>query len=285
MSNRLENAARLTAARGQLGVLLPMSLPPYTYTMEFADMLVDIGTDILFIPFMTPAVRMPWMMGGTEQIVDHQAYEQGITSDMNWEIVSRVRTKYPEKPIIVVSFFNDVLAYGVERFVDRCRAYGVDGIDTPGYSAVTNRDCFRYGEKLLRAGSGLIHPISTELATAPAGSREYELLADMLKAGHGFVFLMTDSAGKSGATGHMPVDQMRPAVERIRAVQKAVGNPLPIITVCGVASAENAAEAVCQAGTDGVMLASAVIRKILAGDPLEQIGAYLGGMLHAMEKG
>ena len=79
---------------------------------------------------------------------------------------------------------------------------------------------------------------------------------------------------------------MSPAtVERIRAVQKAVGNPLPIITVCGVASAENAAEAVCQAGTDGVMLASAVIRKILAGDPLEQIGAYLGGMLHAMEKG
>lgn len=284
MSKKLAMAARRAGRCGQLGVLVPTSLPPYTYTLAFVDMLVDIGTDLLFIPFMTPAVRMPWMMGGTEQMVDYQGYRQGITADMCWEMIGAVREKYPEKPIVVVSFFNDILAYGVERFAEKCARYGIDGVDTPGYSFVTNGDLMRYSEKLNAAGCGLIHPISTELAMAPEGTAEYGLLCDMLRAGRGFVFLMTDSAGKSGATGHMPVDRMKPALERIRATQKVVGNEIPVITVCGVATAENAGEAVCQAGTDGVMLASAVIRKILAGESLAEIGRYLSAMKKAMER-
>lgn len=284
MSKKLSMAAQRAGRCGQLGVLVPISLPPYSYTLAFVDMLVDIGTDLLFIPFMTPAVRMPWMMGGTEQVVDHQGYKQGITADMCWEIIGTVREKYPEKPIIVVSFFNDILAYGVERFAEKCDRYGIDGVDTPGYSFVTNGDLMLYSEKLNRAGCGLIHPISTELAMAQEGTAEYKLLCDMLRAGKGFVFLMTDSAGKSGATGHMPVDRMKPALERIRETQRSVGNEIPVITVCGVATAENAEEAVCQAGTDGVMLASAVIRKILAEEPLEEIGRYLSGMKKAMKR-
>ena len=285
MSNKLMAVARQAKKYGQLGVLVPMSLPPYTYTMNFVDMLVDIGTDILFIPFMTPAVRMPWMMGGTEQIVDYQGYQQGITSEMNWEIISKVRAKYPEKPIVVVSFFNDILAYGVSRFAKKCEENEIDGLDTPGYSFVTNNDYIHYSRDLNEAGCGLIHPISTELAMAPEGTEEYDLLCKMLQAGRGFVFIMTDSAGKSGATGHMPVDRMRPATARIKEVQQKIGNVIPVITVCGVATAENAAEAVCQAGTDGVMLASAVIRKILADEPLEKIGAYLKNMKEAMKRG
>lgn len=284
MSKKLELAAQRAGQCGQLGVLVPLSLPPYTYTLAFVDMLVEIGTDMLFIPFMTPAVRMPWMMGGTEQAVDCQAYEQGVTADMCWEIISTVRKKYPEKPIIVVSFFNDILAYGVERFAKKCEENSIDGVDTPGYSYVTNRDALYFSRKLNAAGCGLIHPISTELAMAAEGTPEYELLCDMLRAGKGFVFIMTDSAGKSGATGHMPVDRMKPAVARIRETQQKVDNVLPVITVCGVATAENAGEAVCQAGTDGVMLASAVIRRILAGEPLADIGRYLSDMKHAMER-
>lgn len=284
MSSRLENAARNAKDRGQLGVLVPMSLPPYQYTMDFVDMLVGIGTDILFIPFMTPAVRMPWMMGGTEQVVDYAGYKQGITSEMNWEIIAQVRRKYPEMPIVVVSFFNDILAYGVSRFTDQCLKNSVDGVDTPGYSFVTNKDYIHFGEKLNRAGCGLIHPISTELAMAAEGTADYRLLCDMLSAGRGFVFIMTDSAGKSGATGRMPVDRMKPAVARIKQLQEKLGRTIPVITVCGVATAENAAEATYEAGSDGVMLASAVIRKILAGETLDDIGAYLSSMRDAMRR-
>ena len=283
--NRLAVSAERAAEAGygQLGVLCPMSLPPYTFTYDFIDMLAEAGGDIFFIPFSTPCVRMPWMMGGTEQIVDHEAYKQGINGDMTWEVIAKVREKYPEKPIVIVSFFNDILAYGIDRFVGLCGKYGVDGLDTPGYSFVTNGDKFGFGKKLLDAGSGLIHPFSTELALAEEGTPEYEKLTAMLKAGRGFIFLMTDSAGKSGATGAMPVESMRPALRRLKMLQKELGCEVPVITVCGVATAENAAEATVEAGTDGVMLASTVIRKILAGQSLEEIGAFLHEMKLAMD--
>ena len=283
--SKLEISAQkaIKCGLGQLGVLIPMSLPPYTYTMDFIEKFVEVGGDILFIPFMTPAVRMPWMMGGTEQQADILAYKQGITSDMNWEIIAKAREKYPEKPIIVVSFFNDIVGYGVERFAENCRKYQVDGLDTPGYSYVTSKDYIKYGQKLFEAGSGLIHPISTDLALAPEGTPEYNLLYDMICAGTGFLFIMTDAAGKSGGTGSIPVEKMKPATARIKEIQKKAGNIIPVITVCGIATPQNAEEAVIQVGTDGVMLASAVVRKILAGDSIDAIGEYLRSIKNAMK--
>jgi tryptophan synthase alpha chain len=284
--NNLDIAAKRAEEQGygQLGVVCPPSLPPYTYTMDFIDMLVASGVDILFIPFMAPQVRMPWMMGGTEQSVDVVGYREGITSDMAFDIVEKTREKYPDKPIVIVSFFNDVLCYGVGRFAEKCREYGVDGIDTPGYSLITNQDYVGYGALLAAANTYLIHPISTELAMAGEGTKEYELLVDLVKAGGGFVFIMADSAGKSGATGSLPVDKLRPAVARVKALQKQMDAVCPVITVCGVASPKNGEEAVRESGSDGVLMASAVIRMIQAGESLESIGAYLHEIKRAMKK-
>lgn len=284
--NNLDFAAKRAEEQGygQLGVVCPAALPPYAYTLDFIDMLVAAGVDILFIPLMSPQVRMPWMMGGTEQSVDVVGYREGVNADMTFDIVKKAREKYPDKPIVVVSFFNDVLCYGIGRFAEKCREYGVDGIDTPGYSFVTNGDYTGYGAQLKAANTYLIHPISTELAMSKEGTSEYALLVDLIKAGGGFVFIMADSAGKSGATGALPVDKLKPAVARVKALQKQLNAVCPVITVCGVASAQNGEEAVRGSGSDGALMASAVIRKIQAGESLEAIGAYLREIKLAMKK-
>lgn len=285
--NKLDLSAKKAEQEGfgQLSLICPPSLPPYTYSFEFLDMMVESGVDILFMPFMSPQVRMPWMMGGTEQVVDYEAVTSGITADMNFELIAHARKKYKDMPIVVVSFFNDVMAYGIDRFVEKCRELEVDGIDTPGYSFVTNKDYTGYGAKLAAANVHLIHPISAEVAMAEEGTGDCELLIELLKNGRGFVFIMADSAGKSGATGLLPVDTLQPAVARIKALQKELGVvTCPVITVCGVSSAQNGKEAVTDIGSDGVLLMSAVVRKIQAGETLGQIGEFLNGIKQAMKK-
>lgn len=284
--NKLHFSAQKARQKGmgQLGVVCPVTKSPFTYTLEFVDMSVNAGLDILFVPFMTPQVRMPWMMGGTEQTVDVESFKNGITTEMNLEMLEKIRDRYPDLPIVIVSFFNDILAYGIGRFVKICKDLKIDGVDTPGYSFVTNGDYTGYGRKLAEVRTSLIHPISTELAMAEEGGKEYELLEGLIKAGDGFVFIMADSAGKSGATGALPTEKLRPAVKRIKELQRKYHTECPVITVCGVSSVQNVREAVEECGSDGALMASSVIRKIQAGESLEQIGEYIKKMKQAMYK-
>jgi len=286
MNNKIDAAAKTAEHNGygMLSVVCPMSLPPYTYSLAFADMLVENGVDVLFMPFMMREVRMPWMMGGTEQAVDVEGYRSGVTADMNFELMCKVREKYPETPIVAVSFYDDILGYGIARFADKCRAYAIDGLDTPGYSLVTSRDYARYGVKMKDAMVHIIHPLSTEIALSEEGTRGYDVLTGILQASGGFVFIMADSGGKSGATGALPVERLKPAVKRIREVQQKIGNICPIVTVCGISTPQNCQEAVSQSGSDGVLMASAVIRMIQADEPLDRIGAYIRSMKQGLKK-
>ncbi|MBQ6058519.1 MAG: tryptophan synthase subunit alpha [Clostridia bacterium] len=269
---------------GSLGILITPSKAPYTYSLAFADMLVASGVDMLFFPFGVSDVRMPWSMGGTEQLTDAAGMKSGISAENFFEMMKLICEKYPDHPKVAVSFYSDILAYGIDRFIEKCVECGIDGIDLPHYSVVSSDDYSHFAAKLARAGICLIVPYSTEIAMSPKGTRDYDLLCGMMKASGGFGFLMADSTAKSGQTWGLPVDKMKPAAERLKAIQKELGIDWPLISVCGISTPQNGIEAVREIGTDGVLIASAVIRMILAEKPLEEIGAYLKTMKASLKR-
>jgi tryptophan synthase alpha chain len=284
--NRLDQVARKLALKseGQLGIVCPPSLPPFKFTLDFAEMAVQADVDMLFMPFACPETRFPWMMGPTEQKADKAALEQGITAEMYFDCIKIIRGLYPQLPVVLVSFESDVFGYGLQKFVEQSRAAGVDGIDTPGYSMVRSRDVSGLGQRLADANIHLIHPISIELALSKPGSIENELLQGLIRVSGGFVFLMADSAGKGGGQSGFPKKGLTAAAKRIKTYQHKIGKVCPLITVCGISSPDLAGAAYKDVGSDGVLVSSAIIRRLNAGESLETIKIFLQSLKNAMHK-
>jgi tryptophan synthase alpha chain len=284
--NRLDKVARELSLRneGQLGVICPPSLPPFELTLEFVKMSVTAGADMVFTPFMFPESRYPWMMGPTEQMADKAALHQGITADMCFDCMKSVRDLYQDLPIVIVSFASDVFGYGQERFIKQCAEVGIDGMDTPGYSFVRNNDVTGFRKKLAGVDIHLIHPISIELAMSPVGSCEYELLRGMIRASGGFVFLMADPAGKGGGQSGFPAQSLKAAAQQIKTYQRELDKICPIITVCGISSPELAGAAYRDVLSDGVLVSSAIIRRLNANESLDEIKVFLKSLKDVMHR-
>ena len=271
---------------GQLIITDGMSYPPHTPTLEYAEMAVSAGVDILACPVMISDVHVPWMMGGTEQLADVKNVEMEIGPRVCWDSIDALMERFPDMCIMAGAFPSDLVAYGVERFADDCVKHGVAALDCPGYSYVLNapHTAAARGHKALEErGIAMIQQISTGMALAREGTREFDLFMKVMKASYGYVLMMMDAGGKSGATGALDVEGVKPAVARVRQVMKEIDREIPIIGVCGIASPENARE-VIEMGCDGAMISSAIIRRQLAGETLEQIGDYLRSMKEGLKK-
>jgi len=85
------------------------------------------GADIIEvgIPFSDPLADGP-VIQETSKI----ALENGINTDIIFTYLSRVREE-SSKPIVIMTYFNTVYRYGVERFLDKSKGAGVNGIIVP----------------------------------------------------------------------------------------------------------------------------------------------------------
>ncbi len=84
-----------------------------------ADM-VEIG-----IPFSDPTADGPVI-----QHSSHQALENGMNLELLFEQI-KVIAKKVKVPLLFMGYFNPVLQYGVERFCEKCKETGIDGVILP----------------------------------------------------------------------------------------------------------------------------------------------------------
>jgi tryptophan synthase alpha chain len=85
------------------------------------------GADIieLGIPFSDPIAE-----GSVIQEADERALRQGITTDGVFSLVEEIRAE-TDVPLVFMTYVNVVFTYGKQRFMDRCKAVGMDGIIVP----------------------------------------------------------------------------------------------------------------------------------------------------------
>jgi tryptophan synthase alpha chain len=147
-------------------------------------------------------------------------------------------------PILVMTYWNPVERYGVERFARDLAAAGGAGLITPDLVPDEADDWLAAADT---------HGLDRVFLVAPSSTPER--IAMTARACRGFVY----SASIMGVTGaRAAVADTAPAlVERVRAV-----SALPVAVGLGVSTGRQAAEVAGYA--DGVIVGSALVRCLLA---------------------
>jgi tryptophan synthase alpha chain len=203
--------------------------------------LADAGADAIEvgIPFSDPV-----MDGGVIQEASRMALEGGTSPDA---VLATIGEADLDVPVAVMTYFNPVLHRGLQRFLTRAADAGVAGIIVPDLpvdeAAELATACREVG----------IAPV--QLAAPGSGPDRLRAIAEV--AG-GFVYCVATY----GVTGERDALGTT-ARELVEALRPMTG--LPLLVGVGIGTPEQAAEACTFA--DGVIVGSALVRRLVEGDP------------------
>jgi len=116
-------------AKGEkvLSVFLTAGYPQKNTFVDLAADILKNGADMLElgVPFSDPLADGPVI-----QTSSTEALLNGVTLTDVLGYVKEIKSKI-DKPIILMSYINPILNYGIEKFLDACKVYGVDGLILP----------------------------------------------------------------------------------------------------------------------------------------------------------
>lgn len=120
-------AERQAAGSGALVGYLPVGFPDFETSIEAAVALAENGVDVieLGLPYSDPV-----MDGTVIQKATQQALANGFKLQHGIEAVAAI-TARTDVPVLVMTYWNPVLQYGVDAFADDLVAAGGAGLITP----------------------------------------------------------------------------------------------------------------------------------------------------------
>jgi tryptophan synthase alpha chain len=193
---------------------------------------VEVG-----VPFSDPLAD-----GVTIQRSTQAALDQGMTVPRVLEQIERAAL---EVPVVIMTYLNPVMAYGVERFLADAESAGASGLLLTDFPAGADPEL-----DALVAASGLA------LIRLVAPTTKPERLTRAVRDASGFIYL-NSRLGVTGARQEVPAD-LETHVARIRAV-----TPLPIAVGFGIGTAAQARATARVA--DGVVVGSALVDALATG--------------------
>ncbi|KAK3670307.1 anthranilate synthase / indole-3-glycerol phosphate synthase [Recurvomyces mirabilis] len=182
-------AAFARAKRENRAALVTYTTAGYPTIGETADVLLGMeagGSDVIELgtPFTDPIADGP-----TIQKANTKALENGTTTTSCLNIVREARKRGLRAPVLLMGYYNPLLAYGEERMLKDAKAAGVNGfimVDLPPEEAVRFRGhCTDYGLSYVP----LIAPATSE--------KRMKLLCSIADS---FIYVVS-RMGVTGATG------------------------------------------------------------------------------------
>lgn len=204
--------------------------------------LIEGGADMIEIgiPFSDPIAD-----GNTIQEAIHQSLLSGITPEQCLELSERIRNKFPDVPLIIMTYSNILFRKGYEEFLSLAKEKGIDGCILPDIP-------FEESEEYVTAARKT--GIATIFLTAP--NTEEKRLKDINEICSGFLYVVS----VFGITGERKKFD-RYTYDVIKKVKKITKNKIPIAAGFGISKPEHVRN-MLQAGADAVIVGSAIIRKI-----------------------
>ncbi len=242
----LLNAALATAKaenRAALIAYLPAGFPTVEGGIEAVKAALDGGADVVEVglPHSDPVLDGPVI-----QTADDIALRGGVRIA---DVLRTVREAHEAtgKPVLVMTYWNPVDRYGVERFAAELAEAGGAGCILPDLPVEESGLWREHAEK---------HGLATVFVVAPS-SRDARL-EKITAAGSGFVY----AASLMGVTGTRESvgAQAQDLVRRTRETA-AARRGLPVCVGLGVSNPEQAAEVASFA--DGVIVGSAFVKRLL----------------------
>ncbi|AAW85522.1 tryptophan synthase, alpha subunit [Aliivibrio fischeri ES114] len=207
---------------------------------DIMETLIEAGADALElgIPFSDPLADGPTIQGANIRALDSKT-----TPAICFELITKIRSKYPDTPIGLLVYANLVFANGIDNFYTKCQQAGVDSVLI---ADVPTNESQEFRESAIEHG---IHPI---FIAPPSASPE--TLETVAKLGGGYTYLLS-RAGVTGAEtkAGMPVAQL---LERLNQYDAP-----PAILGFGISEPAQVEEAV-KAGAAGAISGSATVKLI-----------------------
>jgi tryptophan synthase alpha chain len=250
--SRVDEAYASARAEGRAVLVgyLPAGFPTYDGCVQAIRAMVDGGVDLVEVglPYSDPVMDGPTIAAAAQRALDG-----GVRTR---DVLRTVEAVAPQVPTLVMSYWNPVERYGVDRFARDLAAAGGSGLITPDLIPDEAAEWTAASEANDLDRVFLVAPSSTDARIAMTA-----------RACRGFVY----ATSVMGITGAREQTSTR-APELVTRVRRAT--PLPVGVGLGVSNGAQAAEVAAFA--DGVIVGSAFVRCLLdAGDDSTAAGAAL----------
>jgi len=240
VTSRIDQAfARLkTERKAALIAYVMAGDPTLTETEQLVLELEKAGADLieLGVPFSDPIADGPVIQQAAER-----ALRSGTSLRNILPMVARLRNK-TQIPLVLMAYYNNIHAYGPERFCRDATASGIDGLIVPDMPP---------DEAGPLQGPAAASGLQLIFLLAPTSTAERR--AYVARQSQGFVYYVS----LTGITGAKlsNVVEVRENVDRIRKLSKT-----PVAVGFGVATPEDAANV--SAIADGVIVGSAIVKRV-----------------------
>ena len=237
--------SRIEAARAEgraaLVAYLPVGYPDVDTSIAAMVAAVEGGADVV-------EVGVPYSDPGMDGPVIQEAVDVAVRAGVGLRhVLPAVEAVAAAGAVpVVMSYWNPVERYGVDRFADDLAAAGGAGMITPDLIPDEAGAWIAATERTGLDRVFLVAPSSTDAR-----------LAATVAACRGFVY----AASTMGVTGTRAT--VGDAAEQLVARTRAVAGDLPVCVGLGVSDGDQAAEVAGFA--DGVIVGSAYVRTLLAG--------------------
>lgn len=242
MAIRFENKPGLV-------VYLTAGDPGLDATKAIAIEAIDAGAAVieLGVPFSDPLADGPVIQRAMER-----ALALGVSLKDVLKLAAEIRAARPEAGLVIFSYLNPILRYGLKKFADDAAAAGVDGV------LATDMIVEEAGEYLAELARVGLAPIFLAAPTSPD-----ERLKAIAEHSKGFIYAIS-RVGITGKQQSMTSDA-ESLVARIRRWSGPAGSGLPVAVGFGISNAEH----VAQVGkfADAAVIGSAIVELIERSTP------------------
>jgi tryptophan synthase alpha chain len=246
-------AARKSSGSGALIGYLPIGYPDLATSIEAAVALAENGVDVLELglPYSDPVID-----GVVIQKATQAALAGGFRLSHGFEAVAAITARV-DTPVLLMTYWNPVLQFGVDRFADELVAAGGSGLITPDLIPDEAHDWLATSDRTDLDRVFLAAPSSTDAR-----------LSQAVELSRGFVYAVS-TMGITGARSDVD-SAARSLVARLRtagATSTCVG--------LGISTPEQVHEVLGYA--DGAIVGSLLVKALADGgvDAVAKAAAHL----------
>lgn len=233
--------------------------PNLAATSQAVEALVRAGADLieLGVPFSDPIADGP---------INQRAYQRalaaGVTLRDVLSLVRDLRARFGV-PVVLLSYLNPLLLFGLDRFCAEAAASGVDGVIVPDLPADEAGDLARQARAAGLDVIFMLSPTSTDARIKLAAAQS-----------SGFIYCVS----LTGVTGVR--DRLSGEVEGlVKRIRQHTG--LPICVGFGVSTTEQARQV--GAIADGVIVGSAIVALLEQGGDPARLEEFVSGLRAALD--
>ncbi len=224
--------------------------PDAERSLAVASAVVDGGADVLEvgIPFSDPLAD-----GEANQLAAERAIASGTNTLTVLDLIAKIRAKFADIPIVIFTYLNPTAfssEFSFEQFCEKSVSSGADAVLcldlTPEEDK--NQKPSSYSKTLKKHGLGIVSLVAP---TSPETR-----IPRLAKFADSFIYYVS----REGVTGEAKTFSANFA-DRIRLIKRH--SKLPVVVGFGISSAEHV-RAAASTGVDGVVVGSAIVRRIEA---------------------